>query len=53
MNLVDVAKLAVPTTDHFYPLLYVLGASDEDDKVSVFNKSGELGSLTMTSYLWE
>ena len=48
-----VAKLAVPTTDHFYPLLYVLGASDKDDKISVYNKSGELGSLTMTSYIWE
>lgn len=49
----DIAKLAVPTTDHFYPLLYVLGASNKEDKVSAFNKSGELGSLTMTSYLWE
>ena len=49
----DVADLAVPTTDHFYPLLYALGASGENDKVSVFNKSCELGSLTMTSYLWE
>jgi len=49
----NIAKLAVPTPDHFYPLLYILGASDEEDKVSVFNKSGELGSLTMTSYIWE
>jgi 4,5-DOPA dioxygenase extradiol len=49
----DVAKLAVPTPDHFYPLLYILGASDEGDRVSVFNKSCELGSLTMTGYLWE
>lgn len=49
----EIAKLAVPTPDHFYPLLYVLGASSEEDKVSVFNKSGELGSLTMTGYLWE
>jgi len=24
----DVAKLAVPTPDHFYPLLYILGASE-------------------------
>jgi len=47
------AKYAVPTPDHFYPLLYVLGATDEEDKVSVFNKSCELGSLTMTGYLWE
>lgn len=49
----EIAKLAVPTPDHFYPLLYALGASDEEDKVNVFNKSCELGSLTMTSYLWE
>lgn len=49
----NMAKLAVPTPDHFYPLLYTLGASDEKDKISVHNRSGELGSLTMTSYLWE
>jgi len=49
----SVAKLAVPTPDHFYPLLYVLGASANDDKISVYNKSCELGSLTMTAYLWE
>lgn len=49
----DIAKLAVPTADHFYPLLYALGASDETDKVSVYNKSCELGSLTMTCYLFE
>lgn len=49
----EIAKLAVPSPDHFYPLLYTIGASDEEDKVSVFNKSCELGSLTMTSYLWE
>ncbi len=48
-----IAKLAVPTPDHFYPLLYALGASNENDTVSVYNKSCELGSLTMTSYIWE
>ena len=49
----DVAKLAVPTTDHFYPLLYVLGATVEEDRISSFNQSCELGSLTMTGYLFE
>ena len=49
----DSARLAVPTPDHFYPLLYALGAPEEDDKISVYNKSGVLGSLTMTTYLWE
>lgn len=49
----NIAKLAVPTPDHFYPLLYILGASNEEDKVTSYNKSCELGSLTMTSYLFE
>ena len=44
----DVARLAVPTPDHFYPLLYTLGASDEKDTVTVYNQSCELGSLSMT-----
>ena len=52
-NLGEVSKLAVPTPDHFYPLLYILGATDKKDKITVFNKACELGSLTMTSYLWQ
>lgn len=47
------AHHAVPTPDHFYPLLYTLGASEDGDKISVYNKACELGSLTMTAYLWE
>lgn len=50
-NLGDIARLAVPIPDHYYPLLYVLGASDFDDKVAVYNESCALGSITMTSYL--
>lgn len=46
------SELAFPTPDHFYPLLYVLGASNENDKLSVFNDSCTLGSLSMTSYLF-
>lgn len=49
----DAARLAMPTPDHFYPLLYALGASNEDDNISVYNKSCELGSVSMTAYLWE
>ncbi len=47
------AKLSVPTPDHFYPILYILGASDEEDKISIYNKSCMMGSLSMTSYLYE
>ena len=52
-NAGECARLAVPTRDHFLPLLYTLGATDLEDCVRVYNKAGELGSLTMTSYLWE
>jgi 4,5-DOPA dioxygenase extradiol len=45
------AKLSVPTPDHFNPLLYILGASSAEDKVTVFNESCTMGSMSMTSYL--
>lgn len=46
------AELAVPTPDHFSPLLYALGASDEHDALRVFNDACLLGSMSMTSYLF-
>ena len=46
------AKYAVPTNDHFLPLLYILGAC-LNDHVTVFNENRELGSMSMTSYLFE
>ncbi len=46
------SNYAVPTSDHFLPLLYVLGASD-GKKVTVFNNHIELDSMAMTSYLIE
>lgn len=47
------SKLAVPTPDHFNPILYLLSASDTEDKISVYNHHCMLGSLSMTSYLFE
>lgn len=47
------ASLAFTTMDHFAPLLYVLGATNNEDKITVFNKAYALGSLSMTSYLFE
>ena len=46
------SAFAFSTLDHFAPLLYILGASDENDTVSVFNDSCVLGALSMTSYLF-
>jgi len=50
-QLEDAAQLSVPSMDHFAPILYVLGASDADDEVSVFNADCTLGSMSMTSYV--
>ncbi len=47
------SELAFFTTEHFYPLLYVLGASGESDSLKIFNDSCILGSLSMTCYLFE
>lgn len=42
------AKLAIPTPDHYYPLLYTLGLQDSTDNVSFFNDKMVGGSLNMT-----
>ncbi|MGV8905469.1 MAG: 4,5-DOPA dioxygenase extradiol [Acetobacterium sp.] len=47
------SRSAFYTPEHFYPLLYVLGAAKEDDQVSIFNDSCAMGSMSMTSYLFE
>jgi 4,5-DOPA dioxygenase extradiol len=41
--------LAVPTPDHFLPLLYALALKHEDEEVRFFNDKAVMGSLTMTS----
>lgn len=45
----EYSNYAVPTPDHFMPILYILGAS-QGEKPYIFNEIRELGSLSMTSY---
>jgi 4,5-DOPA dioxygenase extradiol len=45
------AKLAIPTPDHYYPLLYSLGLQQKQDNLRFFNDRAVAGSLTMTSVL--
>ncbi len=45
------AKLAIPTPEHYLPLLYSLGLKGSNDIVSFFNDKAVAGSLTMTSVL--
>lgn len=42
-------QLAVPTADHFLPLLYILAMQNEHETTSFFNDKAIMGSLTMTS----
>lgn len=43
------AELAIPTPDHYYPLLYALALQEKGESVSFFNDAAVGGSLTMTS----
>jgi len=43
------ARMAIPTPEHYLPLLYSLALQDEKDDVSLFNDKAVGGSLTMTS----
>ncbi len=43
------ARLAIPTPEHYWPLLYTLGLKGNKDSISIFNDKAVAGSLTMTS----
>ncbi len=41
--------LAIPTPEHYLPLLYTLALKEENEKITFFNDKAVGGSLTMTS----
>lgn len=43
------AMLAIPTPEHYLPLLYTLGLQGKEESVAFFNDKPVGGSLTMTS----
>lgn len=45
------AKLAIPTREHYLPLLYTLALQEKDEQPTFFNDKAIAGSLTMTSVL--
>jgi len=45
------SRLAIPTPEHYLPLLYSLGLKGSNDNISFFNDKAIAGSLTMTSVL--
>lgn len=42
---------AVPTPEHYLPLLYILGLQGEDEDVALFNDRVVMGSISMTSLI--
>lgn len=42
-------QLAVPTPDHYLPLIYTLGLQQNNEQVELFNDKLQAGSLSMTS----
>jgi 4,5-DOPA dioxygenase extradiol len=45
------ARFAIPTNEHYLPLLYVLGASEKGSKAEIFNDSFDLASISMMSVI--
>lgn len=48
-NISSEVHLAIPTLEHYLPLIYNLGLQDKDEEISFFNDIAVGGSLTMTS----
>jgi 4,5-DOPA dioxygenase extradiol len=46
-------RLAIPTPDHYYPMMYAMGLRTKDDEMTFFNDKAVAGSLTMTSFRYD
>jgi 4,5-DOPA dioxygenase extradiol len=44
-------QMAIPTAEHYLPLLYILALQEADEKASFFNDKIVMGSLSMTSVM--
>jgi 4,5-DOPA dioxygenase extradiol len=44
-------SMAIPTPEHFLPLLYVLALKSDNETFTLFNDEHVMGSLTMTSLI--
>jgi 4,5-DOPA dioxygenase extradiol len=43
------ARYAIPTPDHYFPLMYTLGLQEKNEQAELFNDVAVMGSLTMSS----
>ena len=44
------ARLAIPTNEHFLPLLYVLALREEGEPLSFFAEGVTLGTISMRAF---
>lgn len=49
----EAINLAVPTPEHYLPMLYTLAVRRDEDKVKFFNDKAVAGSLSMTGFVLE
>lgn len=47
----SIARMAVPTNDHYLPLMYSLGLKQKQEEVKYFNDKMDAGSISMRSLL--
>jgi len=47
----DAVQMAVPTPEHFLPLLYILALKQKGEKIVYFNDKLLAGSISMTSFI--
>lgn len=49
-NKTEIGKLSVPSLDHYLPMLYVVGASDDNDQLKFIYEKIQNGSIAMRSF---
>lgn len=47
----NAARLAVPTHDHYLPLIYAIAQQGKNEQISFFNEKTEMGSVSMRSFV--
>lgn len=47
----DLARLSIPTNEHYLPLLYALAQQDSDDRITFSTERVTLGSISMRSVM--
>ncbi|MBX2841290.1 MAG: 4,5-DOPA dioxygenase extradiol [Flammeovirgaceae bacterium] len=46
------AHLSIPTNEHYLPMLYTLALQEQEDQLTFFNETIEMGSISMRSFLF-